>query len=117
MITKQEFVIINRLKNYHDLQNKINELFDDLIDNKENDFCNGGSICIGHESVVVKLLENIFNDKYDNIECWLYELDYGRKYKDGCILDKNGKAIDLSTPDKLYDYLISEMEESNGTNT
>ena len=38
MITKQEFVdIINRLRDYNDLQNKIQELFKDNIDNKEID--------------------------------------------------------------------------------
>ena len=41
MITKQEFVnIINRLRNYNDLQNKIDELFENNIDNQEMDFMN-----------------------------------------------------------------------------
>lgn len=111
MITKQEFVeIIERLRNYNDLQEKINNLFDDLIDNKEQDFCNAGSICIGHETIVVKLLENMFNDN-DIISWWIYELDYGTSYKKGCIVDKDGKEIDLSTAEKLYDYLIDNMEE------
>ena len=54
MITKERFIqIIKRLENYNKLQEQINSLFDECIDNKENDFCNAGSICIGHESVVV----------------------------------------------------------------
>lgn len=113
MITKKEFVeIIDRLRNYNDLKDKINDLFQDLIDNKEQDFCNAGSICIVHESIVIKLLENMFNDNNEisNISWWIYELDYGREYKKGCIIDKEGKAIDLSTSEKLYDYLIENME-------
>ena len=36
MITKQEFVdIINRLRNYNDLQNKIQDLFRDNIENDD----------------------------------------------------------------------------------
>lgn len=109
MITKERFIqIINRLENYNKLQEKINSLFDECIDNKENDFCNAGSICIGHESVVVELLENMFDT--DMISYFIYELDYGKKYKAGCVLDENMNEIDLSTPEKLYDYLVQDIE-------
>lgn len=110
MISKKEFVeIIERLKNYNDLQDKIDDLFKSNIDNKEMDFMNAGSICIGHESVVVELLENMFDT--DMISHWIYELDYGRKYKDGYVQDGEGNIIDLSTLEKLYDYLIEEVED------
>lgn len=109
MITKKEFVeIIERLKNYNDLQDKIDDLFKSNIDNKEMDFMNAGSICIGHETIVVKLLENIFNDK-DTISWWIYECNYGRDFSLGD-LEVNGVEIDLSTAEKLYDYLIKEAE-------
>ena len=109
MISKEKFVeIINRLRNYNYLQNKIDDLFRDNIDNKEMDFINAGSICIGHESVVIYLLENMFDT--DMISYWIYELDYGKKYKAGCVLDENMNEIDLSTPEKLYDYLVQDIE-------
>lgn len=109
MISKKEFVeIIERLKNYNDLQDKIDDLFKNNIDNKEMDFMNAGSICIGHETIVVKLLENIFNDK-DTISWWIYECNYGRDFSLGD-LEVNGVEIDLSTAEKLYDYLIKESE-------
>lgn len=112
MISKQEFVnIINRLRNYNDLQNKIDELFEENIDNREMDFMDAGSICIGHETIVVRLLENIFNDK-NTISWWLYECNYGRDFSLGDLED-NGVEIDLSTPEKLYDYLIKEMEKKD----
>ena len=109
MISKEKFVeIINRLKGYTELQNKINDLFRDNIDNKEMDFVNAGSICIGHESVVVYLLEKIFDT--DMISYFIYELDYGEKYKAGCVLDENMNEIDLSTAEKMYDYLVQDLE-------
>jgi hypothetical protein len=109
IISKDKFVeIINRLKNYNNLQDKINDLFKENIDNKEMDFMNAGSICIGHETIVVKLLENIFNDK-DTISWWIYECNYGRDFSLGD-LEVDGIEIDLSTAEKLYDYLIKEME-------
>ena len=110
MITKERFIeIIKRLENYNKLQENINGLFDECIETKESDFCNAGSICIGHESVVVELLENMFNT--DMISYWIYELDYGRQYKDGYVQDGEGNIVDLSTLEKLYDYLIEEAEE------
>ena len=109
MISKEKFIeIINRLRNYNDLQNKIDGLFKENIDNKEKDFINAGSICIGHESVVVYLLENMFDT--DMISYFIYELDYGEKYTKGCVLDANVNEIDLSTAEKLYDYLIKSLE-------
>lgn len=112
MITKQEFInIINRLRDYNDLQNKIDDLFKDNIENRERDFMNAGSICIGHETIVVKLLEDIFNDK-GTISWLLYECNYGRDFSLGNLED-NEVEIDLSIPEKLYDYLIKEMEEKD----
>ena len=109
IISKEKFVeIINRLKKYNELQNDINELFNESIDNKEMDFMNAGSICIGHESVVVYLLERMFDT--DMISYFIYELNYGKKYKAGYVLDENMNEIDLSTAEKLYDYLIKETE-------
>lgn len=109
IISKDKFIeIINRLRNYNNLQDKINDLFKENIDNKEMDFINAGSICIGHESVVVYLLEKIFDT--DMISYFIYELDYGKKYKAGCVLDENMNEIDLSTPEKLYDYLVQDIE-------
>lgn len=111
LVNKNEFIkIINRLKDYSKLQDKINDLFKDLLDNKEQDFCNAGSICIGHESVVVKLLEDMFET--DLLSWWIYELDYGKEYKPGC-LTEDDMEIDVSTVDKLYDVLMKNYERKN----
>lgn len=109
IISKEKFVeIINRLRDYNDLQDKIDDLFKEYIDNKEADFMNAGSICIGHESVVIYLLEKMFDT--DSISYFIYELKYGEKYEKGCVVDENMNEIDLSTAEKLYDYLIKSLE-------
>ena len=111
LVNKNEFIkIINRLKDYTKLQEMLNDLFKDLLDNKEQDFCNAGSICIGHESVVVKLLEDMFET--DLLSWWIYELDYGKEYKPGC-LTEDDMEIDVSTADKLYDVLMKNYERKN----
>ena len=109
MISKEKFIeIIERLENYYMLQTKIEKLFDDLVDNREQDFMNAGSICIGHESIVVNLLDNMFDT--DMISWWIYDLDYGKKYKEGCIKE-NEINIYVSTAGKLYDYLIQDLKK------
>lgn len=112
IISKEKFIkIINRLKNYNDLQDKIQDLFRDNIDNQEMDFMNAGSICVGHETIVVQLLEKMFDDKGEVISWWLFEMDYGRTVSLEDIYDSaTDKYIDLTTPEKLYDYLVKEME-------
>ncbi len=111
LISKEEFCkIIKRLRDYNDLQDKIQDLFRDNIDNQEMDFMNAGSICVGHETIVVQLLESMFNDT-DTISYWLYECNYGRDYEKDMIL-VDGVDADLTTPEKLYDYLIKEMEKN-----
>ena len=110
MISKKQFVdIINKLKEVNDFVDETNERAKKLNDAIISDFYNFSSLSISHESLVLELLENMFDD-YDTISWWVYELDYGRGYRKGCIQDENGKNINLSTAEKLYDYLISEVE-------
>lgn len=109
LLSREEFVkIIERLQAANDIQNKVDEIFRESKDNIENDFMNAASLQISHESIVIALLKKIMGDDeyYSDIEYFIYELDYGRKYIDGMISDNDGNHIDFSTSEKLYDYLI-----------
>lgn len=109
MITKKQFVkIINKLKKVNDFVNKTNDEARELDDAIMSDFYNTMSLSISHENIVVELLENMFNDT-DLIGWWLYERDYGRE--EGTVIWEDDKEIDLSTAEKLYDYLIKNMED------
>lgn len=56
---------------------------------------------------VLKLLAVEMNDDIKNgwIYYFCYELDFGKKWKAGCVIDK-GKDIPLATAENLYDYLV-----------
>lgn len=56
-------------------------------------------------NMLIKLLEDAMNDKWEWIRYFIYRLEFGSKYYKGIALHRNGKAIDLSTASKLYDYL------------
>ena len=108
-LSKEEFVdVIDRLRDAHDLAAKVKELFANSRDNEKNDFGNGASLQISHEKVVVNLLEKLMKDSFEDIGCFIYEMDYGRKNKPGKITDKDGKELDISTAEKLYDHLVTE---------
>ena len=107
MISKKEFVeIINKLKEVNDFVEETNNNSRKLHDAIVSDFFNASSLMISHEEIVVKLLKEIFNlQDDDTLTWWLYEMNYGRKFKMGDF--KVGVIdVDLSTPEKLYDYLV-----------
>ena len=101
--------IIKQNKIIEKLEKEAQKYFEEIIkQDREMDFMNAGSICVGHETIVVELLENMFKDK-DIISGWIYEQNYGRDFSLGD-LEADGVKIDLTTPEKLYDYLIKQME-------
>lgn len=54
----------------------------------------------------VKLLEILCDDEEDGmISYWMWELDCGRKWHPGCVIDVNGNDIKLETVEDLYNYL------------
>lgn len=112
-LSKEEFVdIIARLQEATELVENVDDLFRKSRENIECDFCNGAGLQISHEGVVVKLLEKLLNDEGEIISYFIYELDYGKEYKRGCISDCDGD-IDISTSEKLYDFLLSGYERKS----
>ena len=62
------------------------------------------------KEALMKLLGIIMNGEMDTIEYFVYSLNYGETYKPGCFKD-NDKNIDLSSIEKLYDYLKSNEQK------
>jgi len=53
------------------------------------------------------------NNEDDWVGYWVFELDFGRRYHDGCVMTKDGEKIDISTPDKLYKFILTLKENSD----
>lgn len=61
-------------------------------------------------TTVVDLLELATNDTENGwIAYWLYELNCGKDYKDGCVT-KGGENIPLKSQLDLWNLLVSEQE-------
>lgn len=58
----------------------------------------------------VQLLKAMFVDKDELIDKFCFEMDYGRSYKPGTVKNEDGTDLDFSSPDKLYDILVNDIE-------
>jgi hypothetical protein len=54
---------------------------------------------------VIDLLEAHFEDEDEWITYWMFELDFGSKWKNGTITDDKGNDIKLQTIEDLYEVL------------
>ena len=115
IISKEEFVdIIEKLKKRQDFVNETNKKVKELNDAMmyDFDFFDATSLYIAHDDIVINLLRAMFNLQDDDVlDWWIYEQDFGRTYKDGDITEADGTIIDLSTAEKLYDYIRAYVEE------
>ena len=105
-MNKELFVnTINKMEELYEEQ----ELFSNVLKKIDNDF--GG--CLIHNKTITlleDLVKKLVNDKYDYISYYLWELDFGKEYKDGVITEADGSIIKLSNPEELYDLIMREQE-------
>jgi hypothetical protein len=107
-LSKYEFVsIISKIQDANELVDKMDELCRVSRDKIECDLGNGAGFMIAHESIVVKLLEKLMRDRDEYIFHFIYELEYGKNYEPGTVMNQDGD-VDLSTSERLYDYLAEQ---------
>lgn len=108
-MTKEKFVeIINDIKKLHKYEEDLYAL------NRSYEYCEVDFQFPTLEDIVVTLLEEIFQCTIDehvgsDISYFIYDLDFGKKWKPGLITDKDGNDVDYSTAEKLYDYLVNNI--------
>ena len=73
-----------------------------------NDFFDAHCLFMSNEASLLLTLKTMFDDKEDWIEYYCFELNYGKTYTKGDIIDADGNDIVLSTPEQLYDFLIKQ---------
>ena len=108
MITKERFVeIINQLQELSEITDRVNALYRNCSNEIVRDFVSGAEL-LTLDSIIVELLEDIFDDK----ECaWIayyaWELGYGKDYRKGGVTYMN-EDVPLGTAEELYDLLRKE---------
>jgi len=78
-----------------------------------SDFINDDKICDLEWSVevAVDLLTKFMDDKERWIAHWVYELDFGEGYYDGCVtVDYGATIVPLRTVRELYDFVCQRSK-------
>ena len=102
------------IKTIHQIEelNKESEQFNNMIRTIDPEF-GGGYIHTKSITILVDLLKILVNDKYDNIDYYMWDLNFGKDYQDGMITDAENpdKIYRLSNPSELYDFIMEENAE------
>jgi len=95
---------------------KIMEEFKEVIDDTEGvniamkklspDF--GGFYNGRVEFLLTETLETMFNDKSEWISYYIYELNWGKEWKEGCVT-MEGKDVKMKTIEDLHNILINNI--------
>ena len=110
MINKEKFCeIIEELRDINEIQEKIGDLFRNSKNEMLREFGTPDAMIIANENIIVDLLKDSFGikDNDDTLEWWIWEMNYGKDVTAEDVIDENGKFLDITTPEKLYDYLVS----------
>lgn len=81
------------------------EYYDAVCDAVESDFMYENLRCAG---LALDLLAQIMEDDDDLIGYFIFELDWGKEYEDGCLTDEDGNSIRLATLRDLYNLLTED---------
>lgn len=110
MLTKQQFLdYIDKIKATYSKQDCLIEAIEKI--------CEGDSWMMGmygnELNVMVELLSlamglEIKGQDENVLEYFIFQLDFGKDYTPDCFTEMDGTPIDISTPEKLYDYIIKE---------
>lgn len=106
MISKELFVkTMQRLEILNDKMNAVDDALSDL----SQDFC--GFYIPEIVDIVVDLLTEMFKNKEEWLFYCVYENDFLHTLKPDMVRDALNNPIDLTSWDKVYDFLIKKMEE------
>ena len=113
MLTKEEFLhYIEELEQLQEASDRLDaalHAYDECDD--FSGFTNFRAL-----SLIIDLLEKLMKDPkdeygYSTISYFITELQFGKKYNEGCFTEADGTPIDLSTSEKLYEYLVRNYED------
>lgn len=104
-LNKKQFIaVMDALMKQYDKDERIEQFFAKEM--------NDGFITLYElHSDVVNCLKQILCDSFSgevamfDIDYFIHELDFGRKYKKGMASDGNGNEIDMSSAEKMWDHL------------
>lgn len=103
-MTKETFVsVMNGMKKTREKIQKIEDVLSET--------CEDSVYCPPSDTnILLDLLSDLFIDKNDWIGYFIYELDFGKRWKKGMITEEDGTDVKMETPFDLYDVLIKDQK-------
>ena len=105
MLTKDAFVkYINLMKKYSELTSKFCDVLEEMSPGCRCD----AFLYSEYETAIVDLLKCALGLPQDNddLEYFIYELEYGSKYKSGDYQLGDHTIVDFSSAENVYDYFV-----------
>lgn len=111
-MTKERFCeIIRELEAAEALQRKVAAAIRQYNNLIHSNYIDPYGMIVSHDYYVVQcLLAEIMEDLNGDIDYFCDELDYGKKFNIGDVVDDHLGTPDISTPEKLYDFLVIQRE-------
>ena len=106
MISKEMFV--ETMKRLETLESQIDDV-DAALHVLSPDA--GGFYIPEATAITIDLLRDIFDDEADLLGYFVRALNFLHDYEFGCVLDENDNPVDVSTWEKVYDFLLYNEEE------
>ncbi|MCP6727365.1 MAG: hypothetical protein KJI69_05150 [Patescibacteria group bacterium] len=66
----------------------------------------GGFFISRIDTALLDMLKLVTNDKHNWISYYIYDLEWGTKWKKGTVTDKEGRDIPMKTMNDLYNVMI-----------
>ena len=104
MLSKEKFIrAIDHIKEHDELESNLCSALEAM---SPDSYC-CAFVYSKYETLTIDLIKEALglDEEVDWIEYFIYDLEFGAKFKVGCVVEADGKAVDLSTPAALYDYL------------
>jgi hypothetical protein len=113
-VDKNLFILLlTKLRDSLDRVNKLADVFNDVF---ESDLCLNNDDLLNVDTILALLriafnLNDIFteDDQYfcDELSFFIYELDFGRSKNSKTSVSINNEAVDLSSIEKFYNYMMT----------
>ncbi len=108
-ITKEQFIsAINAMQEQRRVDNDCGDAFSVIL---PSDYVSGYDNSRLYEAIIELLITLTGDDPNESwIEYFIWELEFGEKYVPGSIKYSDGRNIDISTSEKLYNFLSGEQK-------
>lgn len=105
MISKENFIgVVDSIEKFATEEDRLYQETGKVLCLYENDALND------MVSSVICFLNSLFDDESDWIGYYIYELDFGKHWTEGCITEKDGEVVYLRDAGELYDFLLKNQE-------